>query len=325
MLSNLKFIIQQRAKRWVATACASAGLKLTSDRRWRGLLVQRDRLFSRLLELQQSGAPGNSTCGIIFSKDRPLQVDGLLNSYAYHVENAPPLIVLFKASTSEYEGAYQSLAETHKGSGVRFVREQRFRPDLIALLKSLAEERVFFLTDDDIFVRHTNFADFMDVDLRQFLPSLRLGLNLSYCYNAHKPMPPPPVSPRGKEHLTWKWNEGTLDWAYAGSVDGHIFLTVEMLLIAEISDYSAPNTFEEAMQTFSTIFNTRAGICYTKSRLVNVPANKVQAEYNSVSAAGDPAHLLKKFQDGYRLDWRKFIELSNRGVHEDIELPLLRA
>jgi hypothetical protein len=208
----------------------------------------------------------------------------------------------------------------------RVVAERSFREDLLALLDAVAAPRVFFLVDDIVFVREVDFAPLVRLDPRRFVPSLRLGAHLRRCYTFDRDQPLPPFCDgafAGSDLLAWRWADGVLDWGYPLSVDGHLFSTAEMRVLARSVPFSAPNSFEAALQPHARRFRRRLGVCHREARLVNVPCNKVQREIENRAGTVDVADLLAIWRSGRRLDHRRLRGLVNESVHQEVELSFV--
>src|SRR5512137_1685357 len=75
---------------------------------------------------------------IVFSKDRALQLELLLDSLADHLRGAPlRTTVLFRASGREFAEGYRFVESRARLSGVRWVAETDFRADLLALVAEI--------------------------------------------------------------------------------------------------------------------------------------------------------------------------------------------
>ncbi|HEY3913748.1 MAG TPA: hypothetical protein VGN61_04605, partial [Verrucomicrobiae bacterium] len=88
---------------------------------------------------------------LVFSKDRPLQVDGTLRSWKKRCQDAAAasVKVLFKASTPRILSFYRRLMQEHPE--VDFVQERNFRADTLSLLEG--QDYVLFTVDDTLFVQ----------------------------------------------------------------------------------------------------------------------------------------------------------------------------
>lgn len=276
---------------------------------------------SRILSAAKSGRyPAE---GIVFSKDRALQLHALLCSYCEQVASPAPLSILYQASTPAHQRAYEELTEIfpHQFLFIKQSSNQSFRDDLIKLLESASAPRIFFLVDDILFTGKVDIADFAKFDTDKVVPSWRMGLNLQKCYTQQKEQPLPELTffPGSEEDkIFWKWEQGLYDWCYPLSVDGHFFSTAEITVMTRLIQFSAPNSYEDQLQKFRRFFLIRLGAGYQKSRMVNVPCNKVQKEIKNVCGSMHQDFLLEQWRKGYQIDYRKLYGFSNESAHQEI-------
>ena len=322
-------MISIRMRRMISDLLAGRGLVLRKLASEEALLKQFDNAMQLAIDARASETAGASgVAGIVFSMNRPLQLDALLRSYKACVSDRAPLSVLYSATSEPYESAYQELAEMHAGSGVTFIREQDFRTDLISVLDTLDAGAVFFLVDDLIFTRPVDMRYLSSIDLQQFVPSIRLGRNLTRCYtmDAAQALPGLTLHERVGEidYLSWSWRDGEHDWGYPLSVDGNLFLTAEMRAMASICEYRSPNTFEQALQWCRWRFLSRQGICPQTSMLLNIPYNKVQTENDNYHGTVDETTMLDHWQNGMMIDTDAYQGVVNESAHQEFELKLTR-
>lgn len=265
---------------------------------------------------------------VIFSKDRALQLHGLLCTLREKVSPAIPVHVLYSSSPL-HQKAYDDVIALFDRKNIRFIRQQNehsFKYDLMEILSSLTCDMLFFLVDDLLFTQPVDLHNILKYDPDEFVFSLRMGKNLTRCYVLQKPQPLPsflerPVSQSDK--IVWQWEKGELDWNYPLSVDGHFFARREITAMAALLSFRAPNSFEDQLQTFKPFFSSRRGISHNKSRIVNIPCNRVQTERKNLSGNIHPDELLKQWQQGYQIDYEKFYGLENESAHQDLALPLI--
>lgn len=263
---------------------------------------------------------------VVFSKDRPLQLDALLRSYFDCVADAAPVRVLYAAGSQRAADGYAALARRFADRPLAFMREGSFRDDLLALLAQIRAPRLLPLVDDIVFTHPTRLADFAGLDLADHVPSLRHGRNLrrSYAGRAIQPLPPLEDIPGSPGLVRWRWSEGRLDWAYPLSVDGHIFATHEARILAEISPFHSPNTLEAAWQALLPAFRDRFGVAYAQSRLVNLPLNRVQHDYRNRHGQVDAQELLERWEAGYEIDVASLRGSLNDSVHQELPFAFRR-
>ena len=297
-----------------------------------GLHLIRKKEHDRLLKTQallttlinQEYLPNRDTqtgiTMIIFSKDRPLQIDGLLRSIQHHVQGAAAIHVLYRASDSAYGQAYNECAEALKTDiPIHWTPEHDFKADLVQTLSKVETESLCFLVDDIVFIRPVDL-NAIDTDaICKGIVSLRLGPNINFCYTQQKPMQVHALQSNGSTPLLqFSWKESSYDWAYPLSLDGHIFPTREIRVAAEQIDYRAPNTFERALQILSPLYQDRPGYCFESPRMFNMPLNRVQDEVENISGEITPESLLKMWQDGQSLDFKQLSEIKTNSVHQEI-------
>lgn len=273
--------------------------------------------------------PSSVEC-VIFSRDRALQLHGLLKTMQEQVLPAIPVHVLYFTSSPAHQEAYSDVAAIFENKNVRFMRQNNassFKRDLMKILFSMTCDMLFFLVDDILFTRPVSLPDIISFDPDEFVPSLRMGQNLTRCYVLQMPQPQPaffPVGENSSDKIIWRWSDGTLDWNYPLSVDGHFFARREITAMASLLAFSAPNSFEDQLQIFKPLFERRYGVGYRTSRMVNIPCNRVQQEINNISGSMHPDELLSKWRDGYQIDYRKLYGINNESAHQELPLTLIR-
>ncbi len=316
-----------RLRRVAERICSALGFKIIPRYQWATI----NRLLSGVLssEVASPGAGSSGPLqieGVVFSKDRPLQLAATLGSFLDQMHGAGPLQVLYAASSLRYERAYEELQSEFGPPKILWQRETSFRLDLVRLLASIRSSTMFFLVDDIVFVEPVAMAELAKLDPQQFIVSLRLGKNLDYCYMASSKQRLPTLESLGGSVplLSWKWCDGDWDWGYPLSLDGHFFSTSQLRVMASLTEYSAPNSFEGSLQAFSGVFECLNGVCYEKSRLVNIPHNKVQSENRNRSQGHSAEDLLRAWEEGYRIDFQSLYGFNNRSAHEEVPLRLVR-
>ncbi|MEN9306147.1 MAG: hypothetical protein RL173_79 [Fibrobacterota bacterium] len=255
-----------------------------------------------------------SVTGIVFSRDRAMQLHALLESWFANARGAARMVVLWTVSDHEHEASYRELA-AHWGDKVEWVRETDFRADLSRLVESDASSHLFFLTDDGIVLRPFDLSDALLPDPGRRVFSLCHAPDLDWCFILGKSQRVPPLRRFGQNLLAWNWTEGETgtDWNFPLSVDGKFFSRQEMSLLVRDLPFRNPNTFEQALQVFQPLFAGREGVCFSQAALVNVPCNAVQTQFdNPVTGAHSTTELNARWREGKRIAWEDFQNLSPR-------------
>lgn len=268
--------------------------------------------------------------GIIFSMDRALQLHALLGSYKDLVTPGVKLTIIYRASSVAHDAAYRQVFQEYADLVVVERQESRedFKPLLLDALSETAAEHVFFLVDDNLFVEAVDLTSFSGRASMYCVPSLRMGGNLSRSYTLQRQQAVPYfylLESSAQESLqAWLWKYGELDWNYPLSVDGHIFQRNEILALAKTLNFDSPNRFEEQLQKFHIAFSWRLGVCYQKSRLINIPYNKVQTDIANIHGSIHQEDMLKMWSEGYRIDRKSYYGIANESAHQELPLRLKR-
>lgn len=279
-----------------------------------------------------------SNAGIVFSKDRPMQLDGLIRSYAKQVTMPAKLHVLFQCSSEASSIGYQQIVDIHRD--LACFHEQTsssiFRDALSDLLETLGTRTLFFLVDDIVITRPFNLSVLASFASAEVVASMRLGRNISWSYTRSSSQRPPRlrrVDPGASVKLTqvedgaadmfaWKWRFGEVDWGYPFSLDGNIFLLDDIRARIEGCEYHSPNSLEAALAATPASRAPAWGVCFEESRLVNLPLNRVQDEVANLHGNVHQDILLDRWLQGWQFNLSPLDRVQTCSVHEEIMLPL---
>jgi hypothetical protein len=263
---------------------------------------------------------------VVFSKDRPLQLHGMLTSVLHRWRGAVVVNVLARAEPP-YADAYAEVEQEFAGSA-RFFREEDFATGVEALLSGEAPYSCFGCDD----VVYTLPVDVNEVDAAfQATPdllgySLRLGKNTEAdMFGRPLPQPAflPTAAPRFDEYggdvaddgPLWDARNGAGDWGYPWEVLGTVYPTdyVRATVRALVRDGQVqnPSTLEDAgWRRWREHAGERTLLrAYARSRLVVPTVNLVQDVFGNgiVGAAGlDPAFLLDCWNRRLRMDVERY-------------------
>ncbi|MFW9879460.1 MAG: hypothetical protein ACFFG0_40810, partial [Candidatus Thorarchaeota archaeon] len=193
--------------------------------------------------------------------------------------------------------------------------EVSFKSDLINLIDKQKRYTVFF-TDDDVFKESWALDSeyFQYFDKYNLLGiSLRMHPRMNYCYTKGRKMQIPEFN-----NNMWEWKNSELEWQYPMSIDGTVFLTNDILPILEKYNYENPNTLEKQMALHP--INKKYIVCYNKSKIINIPLNRVQNVYHNNSMKIKPEYLNEKFLNGYRISLNNIIGIDNNSPHYSLEI-----
>lgn len=271
---------------------------------------------------------------IIFSKNRPLQLDLCLNSIKKNFSDSSKIVVIYRYD-GDFADSITSLSEEHPD--VEFYNQSdSIYEDIKNALEKSKNNYVCFFTDDNIFYRHVGFIDLdplFNIDDICCL-SLRLGYNTSKRFHLGNGSIDIPIAynQNGDFLFISKTDHkyGSY-WSYSHSVDGHIFrlkdvieMIIELSHINNLKDIGqTPNDLETNMQRFWPISkNTIVSLLH--SVVVNSPNNRV-SESHKENISGEhfsfsDTECFTLYKSGKRLNIDK-IDFSNiQCPHQEVDI-----
>lgn len=255
--------------------------------------------------------------GLVFSKDRAMQLHALLTSYFAKVTNYFPLTILYKTTNRQSQLAYDILKALFASYSVVFLEENYFNGQVKFWLSTQSADRIFFMTDDAIVLDDFDMNDVLHFDPLNEIFSLTKGKDLTYCFtmdvNQELPLFGKYTTNNDKIFNEWNWQDAlnSPDWSYPLSLDGTFFLREEMLTLINSISFNNPNSLEANLQLYIAFFLRRKGICYDKVKIANIPCNLVQDDFKNRSTGFFTAEQLQLlWDDGKRIDVQKFYGLD---------------
>ena len=123
------------------------------------------------------GASTFTVVGVLFSRDRALQLHALLQSWFAQADGTARLVILWTANDAAHAQSYRELQQLWQGR-VEWVREADFRSDLLSILTAAQETHLFFLTDDAVVLRPFRLSQLLLPDPDRRIASLTHGPEL---------------------------------------------------------------------------------------------------------------------------------------------------
>lgn len=255
---------------------------------------------------------------VVFSRNRPLQLEALLRSAAKYVSGHAQWRVLWRADTPAYRSAYKEvLAHAGLGGEIPAVEEIDFRRDLIAVLGALQTRGLIFLVDDLIFRRAFDLHNLSGIHPSRALASMRLGAEIEYCQPKNENSLPPVLKPwRGSVWLQFSWREARGDWSMPVSLDGHLFGREELLWLLRRISFRAPNSLEAALGAYRFLFKFRRGLCLQEPVILNLAFNRAQTEIQDFPCGtAGLEDMLERWESGFRLNLDALSKIEAKACH----------
>lgn len=257
---------------------------------------------------------------IIMSKDRACQLELLLRSMNKFFKNLNnyKINILYTYSNEEFKKGYTILSENYKN--VNFVLEKDFKKDMISLVNPM-NEYTMFLMDDIVFKEDFSMDDYevklFKANKNIMSLSLRLHSNLTYCYPARLKMNKPKLLFE-KNIINWKQENG--DFGYPMSLDGNLWRTTQILNYINNFNYNNPNSLESAMAIRP--LDIPFLLFYEKSKIINLPINKVQTFNNNFHGNISAEYLNKEFLNNKRIVMENIEHIENTAFHQELKIIL---
>jgi FkbM family methyltransferase len=273
----------------------------------------------------------NALLGMVFSKDRAMQLDGTLRSLLIHCKGSESidLKVLYTTSNEFHERQYRQLMTEY--DLVEFIRERNFKQALISILSSY--QYVLFLVDDNIFVRDFRFLDvvgLLESHLDAIGFSLRLGRNNSYYYMLDREQRPPHFHELGQNILKYDWTKAHYDFGFPLEVSSSVYRISDLWPLLARTEFSNPNTLELMLAQHKGFYENLAGhlLCYDRSVAFCNPVNRVNTVCECRSG-NEPAYLSESladlFEKGLRIDVKAYVNFIPNACHQEVELHFCKA
>lgn len=262
---------------------------------------------------------------VVFSKDRPMQCEALLDSLQYFVwkDFINYKVVLVSKETEETKKYYRKYC-------YGFVDDQ-LSDDGTKPFKQLVQQAitgsdyVSFLVDDIIW---TGFVDGLenDVEIESFVNdkeslcfSFRLGTNIVGSFVEGRAYDRTEI-PYINEHGRFNWKQAGGDWGYPMSLDGNVFRQTTIGPLVDKLEFANPNQLEAQLAMWATRNkHTLPDYCYcynSQSKLLNIPCNRVQDEFpNKTLNKQSSVELLELMKQGKMIDWKQYSGARNTSPH----------
>lgn len=265
---------------------------------------------------------------VIFSKDRPLQLDSTLASLLLRCKDPERMQVnvLYTTSSAYQEGLYQQLRLQYPG--VIFGRERQFRQDVLALVART--QFVAFVLDDALFVRgfsvQTVIEELQSDDLAIGF-SLLLGTNTTYCYPVDARQELPEFTTVRPGVLAHRWPGASYDFGYPFDLSSSVYRSADIEPLLHRIPFTNPNLMEGRLAERAAASGPRQPVllCFERSVAFCIPANLVQTvAKNRAGARADetPGALAAAFERGCRIDVASYEDFPNTACHQDVPLRL---
>jgi hypothetical protein len=249
-----------------------------------------------------------------------MQLELLLRSMKKYVKCPHYTVNVIYYADDYYQQGYDELAKEYEGNFIPEKKAVSFGMLTKQVLQNCANKFIILLCDDNVFVRPVDLTNHEFVRFRRdpgiACLSFRLSPTLNWCYAFNSAMVPPVMS-----NGEYKWREAPGDFRYPTSLDGHVYRADELRELVNSLTFNNPNELEGEMMGVG--MQALKIICYPESRVINVPANRVQDVAQNRHMRKYPAeYLMQKFYDGYRISMENLRGIKNNACHMELNYIL---
>jgi hypothetical protein len=257
---------------------------------------------------------------LIFSKDRPLQLDGLLRSIRKHYTVLPKITVLLKREKGDkYDEAYYSLSLQED---VKFVFETDFEQNVRDWLSNIDTDYFCFSCDDVLINREVNMEGINTLLTNNpaiFSYSIRLGEGITYCQPSKQKMEFDLSMNAEQDIIVFDPHTfpHSWDWGYPFEVTGTIYHSSfgKFLLSLPQGVFKHPNIMEGPISAHLHAISGLFMACNRKSSSLTITVNRVQdIAKNEIFDEVSTEKLLELWNEGKRLDIDYYIDYKHNSI-----------
>ena len=230
---------------------------------------------------------------IVYSKDRPMQLDLALRSTAEYFRLPHMTDVLWTATNEEYEKGYKELFKIYKGnsyfSNLHFIKQTNFRNDTLKMINA-DYDYLTVIGDDVVFNKPITKVDgevfekiFDHYQEEMLAVNYRLGKNMKGKYKDSPEEVPPVFMAHYLTHLNlfyiWNWQmakrDGKVEWGYPMNLMCQFYRRDDIVNYWPNLKFNCPNSLEGAMM--QNIINKPLMVCFEESKVLEFCLNIVQS------------------------------------------------
>jgi hypothetical protein len=266
---------------------------------------------------------------IVFSKDRPMQLDAFLRSQRKmaSMEMTPGIVeqvIVYCSSHEAYQKGYDIVREQHQNN--IWYPETEIKRDLLEIFSRFQEMKtVVFFCDDNIWINKWQWSlmvrECVFENPKILCYSLRMHPEIRRCYPMGNIVTPPPHFVHINETMNWyvwSWQGLRGDWGYPMSIDGHIFRMSDIFPYIMGMPYTNVNEIEMYMS--QKPIDRPWMFCAGKSSILNVPLNRVQTTNPNIHMGVDPWQMNQYFLEGKRIIVEVLEGFENVSPHQEADV-----
>lgn len=265
---------------------------------------------------------------IIPSKNRAMQLDGVLRSLRRYVITPPTIVVFYKTTDDTHKKQYEYLIGAYKE--VKFIKEAEYKTQLMDAIAPYSF--VMFFVDDIVLTRQFHPYTCAKTLLRcndALGFSLRLGVNVTRYARNNSRIDQPKFDRVSDNAVKYKWVDADKAFNYPLEIASSIYRTKQIYPIIANSKIDCPQNVETRINSSKGSF--KGGhpflLCYSVSIAFANQINVVQTVCNGKHLDKPECNAYKLselFNDGWRINIDQFDGFTSDSTHQQIEPSFVR-
>ena len=224
--------------------------------------------------------------GVVFSRNRSLQLDSLLRSIRENFKEISKITVLYEYD-DYHQAGIERIIKKEYGLNISFIRkiDATFKNILLDIFNNSNDDYITCFCDDDIVMNSKP----IDKDVLSILDegvlslSLRLGKNIKIRYATDEEVQQPIFSEYKEKCIIWEWDKAPFDsdWNWPLTISGAIYKKDFLYSLINNLNFKSPNTLEGAMNSKKKLFINLKSSSLFYSKIINNSVNRVQTDWNN--------------------------------------------
>jgi len=189
---------------------------------------------------------------IYLSTDGAAETKMFLDSADEFTKGAFDISVIYTATDEAFLEGYNKLKQEKSNVGFFCYTGDTLKEYIMEILKAHKDENIAFFTDGDVFYRNVFEKNINKAlsDENVFCFSLRLGNNVTFCYNTKTGNKTFDIQDIDDGMIKWNWSKHYLDFGYPLSVHGHVFRGKDIFKLVKKVTFDSAYGLEDALQMF---------------------------------------------------------------------------
>jgi hypothetical protein len=252
---------------------------------------------------------------IIWSKNRPAQLDCLLRSIKKYFNDVGNIFIIYTSTTSEFNSGYNKCVLKEYGLNTNFIGEKDFNSDFKDILNNKIMTKYFLgISDDNVFIHNTNLPATFELQENEIAFSLRLSNNATFCQPRNLDQKVPIFEYKENNIIKWNWvNEGQMsDYGYPLPIDSNIYRTDFIRNCLNNVQFNTPAEAEVYLDHHCKDYSKPFMRSFTDCKLVSICANSVYQGYQNINMGISLEELNNKWLSGLQI---KLPEVNPNACH----------